>query len=731
MGGDATDFTDDCVRVRVQNVDDHSAYPVRIEGELEPDLSRWLWVVKWALAIPHYIVLGFLWLTLLVLSVVAFFAILVTGRYPRGIFDFNVGVLRWTWRVAFYSYGALGTDRYPPFTLDDVDDYPARLDVEYPESLSRGLVLVKWWLLAIPHYIIVGIFLGGGSYAAARVDDWFWSVGFQTGLIGILVVVAGFALVFIGSYPRGIFDLVVGLDRWVARVAAYVLLMRDEYPPFRLDQGGVEESAAPSQENRTRSWSRTLPAARKRSTVGRVVLVVVGILAGIIAFGLLAGGCALVAVDQTQRDDDGFVMSPTEDFSSATYAIVSESADLDTEGAEWALDTFLGTVRIRSESGRAVFVGIAPAAEVDRYLEGVEHDVVTDFDGDPEYEREPEAHRPPPPGDETFWAESVVGPGEQTLDWDPEDGDWRVVVMNDDAARGVSSDMSIGAELDTILWIGIGLLVAGGLLAPAPQRRSPRAPVGAADTTARLEPGMEIGVFTVRGHRGRARTERGSACAKLMEEVELADEVGLDVFGVGEPIVPSSRCPLRCRARRRRSAHEADPVDERGDGAQLGGPDPPLPAVLDARSALRRSRGDAWSGAARSSSRFRSSASTCATTTGCSRRSWRSCCTSGTPEPRSGLRGAAAAGAGAASRVGRRRRHAGVGGARGDARPADGARDHRRAPGALQAVRRAPSPSRRRSRPRAAAPQHQLARIHRGHRRNRRSTNRSRMSRPR
>ena len=135
------------------------------------------------------------------------------------------------------------------------------------------------------------------------------------------------------------------------------------------------------------------------------------------------GGCALVAVDQTQRDDDGFLMSPTEEFSSPTYAIVSESADLDREGAEWALDTFLGTVRIRSESDRAVFVGIAPAAEVDRYLEGVEHSVVTDFDGDAEYV--PRAGGAPgsPPGDETFWAESVVGPGEQTLDWEPEDGD--------------------------------------------------------------------------------------------------------------------------------------------------------------------------------------------------------------------------------------------------------------------------------------------------------------------
>ena len=445
-------------------MDEHPAYPVRIEGELDADLSRWLWVVKWLLAIPHYVVLAFLWLTLLVLTVVAFFAILITGRYPKGIFDFNLGVLRWTWRVAFYSYGALGTDRYPPFTLDDVPDYPARLHVEYPHGLSRGLVLVKWWLLAIPHYVVVGILLGGGGYAASRTDEWGW--GFQGGLIGILVLFAGVALLFMGRYPRGLFDFVLGLDRWVARVASYVLLMRDEYPPFRLDQGGTEKGTPVEAPVEPIAAETPPPAPRSGGTAGRVVLIVVGIIAGLVAFALLVGGCALVAVDRTQRDDDGFLMSPSEDFSTPTYAVVSESADLDTSGAEWALDTFLGTVRIRSDSDeRQVFVGIGPAAEVDAYLQGVDHDVVTDLRDEPHYDRVVGGAPSEPPGDQRFWAESASGTGELTVDWEPEDGLWRVVLMNADAARGVSSDMSIGAELDSVLWIGIGMLLAGGLVA--------------------------------------------------------------------------------------------------------------------------------------------------------------------------------------------------------------------------------------------------------------------------
>lgn len=118
----------------------------------------------------------------------AFFAILFTGRYPRAIFDFNVGVLRWTWRVSYYGYNALGTDRYPPFTLADMPDYPARPAVDYPERLSRGLVLD----------------------------------------------------------PRDLYDLVVDLNRWALRVMAYAGLMTDRYPPFRLDQGGDEPTGQPT-----------------------------------------------------------------------------------------------------------------------------------------------------------------------------------------------------------------------------------------------------------------------------------------------------------------------------------------------------------------------------------------------------------------------------------------------------------------------------------------------------
>jgi hypothetical protein len=110
------------------------------------------------------------------------------------------------------------------------------LDIAHPERLSRGLVLVKSWLLAIPHLLILGVIMA--TWTLGDRDDARFVFG--GGLIGILVVVAGVMLLFTGRYPRGLFDFIVGLDRWIYRVIAYVALMTDQYPPFQLDQGPTE-----------------------------------------------------------------------------------------------------------------------------------------------------------------------------------------------------------------------------------------------------------------------------------------------------------------------------------------------------------------------------------------------------------------------------------------------------------------------------------------------------------
>ena len=195
-----------------------TAYPVSVSAELDEPLNRWLFLIKWLLLIPHFIILALLWIVAFLFGLASLFAILFTGKYPRGLFDFNVGVLRWTWRVGFYGYEALGTDKYPPFGFKS-GNYPADLAVEYPERLHRGLVLIKW-ILAIPHLVIVSIFSGSE----------------KGGLINLLAFIAAIANLFTGKYPADLFKLVVGMNRWSLRVIAYALLMTDKYPPFRLEE---------------------------------------------------------------------------------------------------------------------------------------------------------------------------------------------------------------------------------------------------------------------------------------------------------------------------------------------------------------------------------------------------------------------------------------------------------------------------------------------------------------
>ena len=240
-------------------------YPLDIRGELSPDLSRWLWLVKWFLAIPHFIVLLFLSIAAFFVWIIAWWAILFTARYPRWMFNYIVGVMRWWWRVAFYAYSPLGTDRYPPFSLKPNDDYPADLYVQYPERLSRVKVIFKWWLLAIPHYMVVMLFAGmqallqnavntlllgfavlgsakdgekevfehGVTLIIIAASSLPFAIIAAIGLMGALVLIAAVTLLFRGQYPQDIFGLVMGMQRWSNRVSGYAALLYDDYPPFR------------------------------------------------------------------------------------------------------------------------------------------------------------------------------------------------------------------------------------------------------------------------------------------------------------------------------------------------------------------------------------------------------------------------------------------------------------------------------------------------------------------
>jgi Domain of unknown function (DUF4389) len=448
-------------------------YPVKVEATLDEPLSRWLWIVKWLLVIPHLVVLAFLWAAFVVLSVVAFFAILVTGRYPRAIFAFNVGVLRWTWRVSYYAYGALGTDQYPPFTLEDVPTYPAHLEISYPEQLSRPLVLVKTWLLAIPHYLVVGLFVGGAWFAWQVGDrSYGWNSG---GLIGLLVLVAAVLLLVSGRYPRSLFDFILGMNRWALRVAAYAALMTDDYPPFRLDMGGLEAGGHPPAGTLTLPAPAPVPRVEGQApassgwTAGRVVCAATGALAMLLSLGMLGAAGTGLWEDRVQRDAAGYVPLGTQTLVSSGYAVASDPVHLHGLTTGWGgLASLTGDVRVQvtARGGMgSTFVGLGPASSVDRYLLGVAHTTVRAIGPGASDQSEQQgggvALAPQTAG---FWTTSASGPGTQVMTWTPRDGDWTLVALNADGSRGVMVSVALGAQLPVLGVVSVVLLVLGALV---------------------------------------------------------------------------------------------------------------------------------------------------------------------------------------------------------------------------------------------------------------------------
>jgi hypothetical protein len=225
-----------------------------------------------------------------------------------------------------------------------------------------------------------------------------------------------------------------------------------------------------------------------------IALVVTGALATIFAAGLLAvGGIALWG--DSQKDSDGYLSTDTHRFEAGTRALATENLDVDLDGAEGLMDTNdLGKVRLQVESqdDKPVFVGIARTSDVEDYLAGVSHSTLTDVSTSP-FEADYDGHagdrRPVAPADSHIWAASEHGSGKQTLNWEIEDGDWSVVVMNADGSAGVDADISTGASvpfLDEIGWTAIGsgsfVLIVGVALLVMGIRR-PSNPTGTAPVT--------------------------------------------------------------------------------------------------------------------------------------------------------------------------------------------------------------------------------------------------------
>ncbi|HYN94324.1 MAG TPA: DUF4389 domain-containing protein [Pilimelia sp.] len=462
-------------------------YPVQVRARRDAPLSRWLWLVKWLLLIPHYVVLAVLWVAFVALTVLAYLAVLFTGRYPHTIFTFNLGVLRWTWRVGYYGYQVLGTDRYPPFTLAEVPDYPAGLTADQPPRLPRWLPLVAW-LLAIPHALIVAALTGAGSWEVYR--DGTTTVHAPLGLVSVGVLVVAISLAVRGRPPQGLHDLLVGVARWSLRVVAYVALLTASYPPFRLDQGDTEPdnptgpagnpgttalSAPPSTTTPTPAGmpeaGTAVASGRGAGVAGRVLALVAGVLLLLAATGIGVGGGALVALSGN-RDASGYLTSQPIEITTSTAAMTAEGIDLRGDDGWAGAIVDYGRVRITASSPQRtdLFVGIATESDVDRWLAGTAHDELANVNasGNSTFRRTAGAIRDVgAPSAQGFWLATASGTDTVVLDWAADDGRFAVVLANASGAAGVTAQAKVATRIPDLTTLGVGLLGGGLLLAVA------------------------------------------------------------------------------------------------------------------------------------------------------------------------------------------------------------------------------------------------------------------------
>ncbi len=481
-----------------------NTYPVHLRARPDDRPSRGLWLVKWLLLIPHYVVLVFLAVAFVVVTLVAYVAVLFTGRYPDSVFHFNVGVLRWGWRVGYYGYQALGTDRYPPFTLAEVPGYPAGLSIAGPPRPPRWLPLVAW-LFAIPHLIILSALDGAATWHFENADG--TSTAVPLSVVPAAVLVFGFALLFTGRRLSGLHDLLVGVARWTLRTVAYVALLTDRYPPFRLDQGADEPDPTPLAHAPTGAVlpnpTIAVPATTPTTGVaGRVVALVAGVLLALVAVGLVGGGAAVLALDG-RRDTTGVVSSPAVSVSSPTAAVTVEGLQA-TDSWVWTANGW-GHVRVTATTaaGTGVFLGIAPQADVDRWLSGTAHDQLVEVyaSDNVRYDRADGTIRSiGAPADQDFWVNRATGTGQAVLDWTARDGRYAIVLANADGAAGVAATTTVGTRIPDLAPLGWGLIGGGVAVAVAAfaliwigaaglgRRHAARAPAGDTTTSGPAEP---------------------------------------------------------------------------------------------------------------------------------------------------------------------------------------------------------------------------------------------------